>query len=165
MAVAYLGLGSNLGDKKQYLHQAIQGLYRHESMDLLAISSIYESEPWGGVEQDVFLNLVSKIETDLAPADLLAVCLALEAKLERVRLERWGPRTMDIDILWYEGWEMATPELVIPHPYLLERDFVVIPFGEIAPELVIGDRTMSRWADDFVESGIKKVKSSSTSHP
>jgi 2-amino-4-hydroxy-6-hydroxymethyldihydropteridine diphosphokinase len=132
---AFLGLGSNLGDRRRLLRDAVQALGDR----VVATSSVYETEPVGGPAQEAFLNLVVEIDTDLTPQQLLGICHRLESAAERVRAERWGPRTLDVDILWMEGIEVHEPDLEIPHPRLFQRRFVVAPLAELAPELVPAD--------------------------
>lgn len=157
MAIAYLGLGSNVGDKKLYLYRAIQALNHQEKISITKLSSLYETEPWGYTDQAVFMNLVIEIETELLAIELLGICQQIEQNLERIREIKWGPRTVDIDILLYGNETMVTNKLKIPHPYLLERDFVVIPLSEIAPNLEIKEKTMSEWAKNFNAQKMKVV--------
>lgn len=132
---AFLGLGSNLGDRRRYLREAVESL----GTMVVRVSPVYETDPVGGPEQDRFLNLVVELATELEPRALLAVCHRLEAGADRVRQERWGPRTLDVDILWIDGVEMDEPDLQIPHPRWRERRFVLQPFADIAPDLVDPD--------------------------
>jgi 2-amino-4-hydroxy-6-hydroxymethyldihydropteridine diphosphokinase len=129
-----LTLGSNLGDRAAHLRQAVDML-----PDVVAVSSVYETDPVGGPDQGRFLNLVVELSTDLAPSELLGVCHRVEAGAERVREERWGPRTLDIDIIWMEGVELDGQRLTIPHPRWRERRFVLAPLRELAPDLVSED--------------------------
>ena len=134
MTRALLGLGSNLGERERYLREAVGSL-----AGVTAVSSMYETEPVGGPGgQGPYLNLVVEIDTDLTPRQLLGVCHRLEAAAGRVREERWGPRTLDVDILWMEGVTMQEPDLEIPHPRMRQRNFVMVPLAEIAPD-VAGD--------------------------
>jgi len=130
---AYLGLGSNLGDRQANLDRALELL--SQRLRLEKISSIYDSEPVGDVEQPRFLNLVCEASTHLTPQGLLALAKGIESKLGRVG-PSGAPRTIDIDILLYGDQVIETPELVIPHPRLAERAFVLVPLVEIAPDLV-----------------------------
>ena len=139
MVAAYLSLGSNIGDRLRFLTQATRRLNEHIDINIVKISSIYETAAWGIDDQADFYNVVLMIETNLTPVALLKACQKIEYELERVREIRWGPRTIDIDILLYEGVEMKESILTIPHKYLLERAFVSIPLAEIAPdEQVVG---------------------------
>lgn len=131
----FLGLGSNVGNRKEYLEKAINALKNMPEITVTGMSSVYETEPFGGVEQNRFLNMVIKIETTLMPAKLLEVIMAIEKDLDRVRTIRWGPRTIDIDILLYGNEVINTRDLTIPHIGLTERDFVLVPLLEIDPDI------------------------------
>lgn len=133
MTRAFLGLGSNLGDREALLASALDRLV---AVGLTAVSPRYETEPVGGPEQGPFLNCVAELDTDLSARQLLAVCARLEAAAERVRVERWGPRTLDVDVLWVDGVTVDEPGLVVPHPRLFERRFVLAPLRDLAPDLV-----------------------------
>ena len=130
---AYLGLGSNLGDREENLRQALSLL--GESVEITALSSVYQTEPWGYGEQPSFLNMVCGFRTSLSPPELLALAQEVERKLGRVRTIRYGPRTMDVDILLYGDRIVDTPDLQIPHPRIPERAFVLAPLAEIAPDV------------------------------
>ncbi len=133
MTRVFLGLGSNLGDRAEYLTDAIQTL----GPSVVAVSDVYETDPVGGPgEQGRFLNLVVRLETDLDPYEILAVCRRLESAAERVREVHWGPRTLDVDVLWIDGVTLDDPELTVPHPRMTARRFVLAPLSELAPELV-----------------------------
>jgi 2-amino-4-hydroxy-6-hydroxymethyldihydropteridine diphosphokinase len=134
---AYIALGSNLGDRLQYLKQALDLLQQKAGTKVTALSAIYETAPVGGPGQDAFLNACAAVETALSPTKLLLEMLAIEDKLGRVRLERWGPRVIDLDLLICGKVQMNTPLLELPHPRLSERDFVLVPLADIAPALVI----------------------------
>ena len=129
---AFLGLGSNLGDRRGFLRDAIASL----GPMVQQVSPVYETDPVGGPEQDRYLNVVVEVATDLEPRALLAVCHRLESGAGRVRDERWGPRTLDLDIIWMDGVSMDEPRLTIPHPRWKERKFVLAPLRELAPDLV-----------------------------
>ena len=131
---AFLGLGTNLGDREVHLRAAIRTL--RAAGDVAAVSGLFETEPVGGPPQGLFLNLVVQLETTDSPEELLARCRSLEAAAERVRLERFGPRTLDVDVLLVEGEERSSDELTIPHPRMFERRFVMSPLRELAPDLV-----------------------------
>jgi len=135
MATAYIGLGSNLGDRKTTLRTAIQRL---GTLGRIAgVSSLYETEPVGYLEQPSFLNSVIALDTALAPADLLGALLGIERDLGRMRSFPNAPRTLDLDLLMVDNVVLDTPELTLPHPRLHERAFVLVPLAEIAPELVL----------------------------
>jgi 2-amino-4-hydroxy-6-hydroxymethyldihydropteridine diphosphokinase len=133
MVTAYLGLGSNLGDREDNLRRALSLLCQGES--LTALSSVYETEPWGYATQPPFLNLVCALETRLSPQELLELAQGVERELGRVPTFRYGPRTMDVDILMYGDEVIQTPDLQIPHPGIWQRAFVLVPLAEIAPGL------------------------------
>ena len=128
MPQAFLGLGSNLGDRMKYLRDAVE-----EIPNLVGISGVYETDPIGGPDQSKFLNIVVELETDLDPRALLELAQALEKNADRQREIRWGPRTLDVDVLWVEGQEAKDPDLQVPHPRMRERAFVMVPLGELAP--------------------------------
>ncbi|MGZ1849817.1 2-amino-4-hydroxy-6-hydroxymethyldihydropteridine diphosphokinase [Staphylococcus argenteus] len=136
MIQAYLGLGSNIGDRENQLNEAIKMLNEYDGIDVLKVSSIYETAPVGYTEQPNFLNLCIGIETTLSVSELLERCLDVEARLHRVRKERWGPRTIDIDILLYGNEITELPNLSVPHPRMNERAFVLIPLNDIAEDVI-----------------------------
>lgn len=142
---AFLALGSNLGDRRGYLRAAVEQI-----PDLVAVSPVYETAPVGGPdEQGAYLNLVVELDTDLSARELLALSARLEAAAERVRRERWGPRTLDVDVLWIDGETVAEADLVVPHPRMLERRFVQVPLLAVAPDLATLDWQVD--PDDVVE--------------
>jgi 2-amino-4-hydroxy-6-hydroxymethyldihydropteridine diphosphokinase len=132
---AFIGLGSNLGDRRAFLAAAVDGL--RGGGDVVAVSPLYETEPVGGpAGQGPFLNVVVELSTEDSPRRLLERCRALESAAGRVRDERWGPRTLDADVLLVEGTEVHERDLTVPHPRLWERRFVVQPLADLAPDLV-----------------------------
>ncbi len=133
MVTVYLGLGSNLGEREDHLRQAVRRLAEHPQLRLTGISSVYETDPVGVLDQPPFLNLVVRLDTEAGPRELLALCQAVEDALGRVRKERWGPRVIDIDILLYGDLRIQEPDLVIPHPEMHGRAFVLVPLGELEP--------------------------------
>lgn len=135
MNESYLSLGSNMGDRLDMLKQAVRMLAEHPSIDVAAISSLYETEPVGFTEQEPFLNMVVHVRTDLPALELLDVCQEVEQKLQRKRIVRWGPRTIDLDILLYNQDNMESERLIVPHPRMHERAFVLIPLLEVNPSL------------------------------
>lgn len=135
MNESYLSLGSNMGDRLDMLKQAVRMLVEHPSIDVAAISSLYETEPVGFTEQEPFLNMVVHVRTDLPALGLLDVCQEVEKKLQRKRLVRWGPRTIDLDILLYNQDNMESERLIVPHPRMHERAFVLVPLLEVNPSL------------------------------
>ena len=133
MARAFLGLGSNLGDREALLAAAVDRLV---AVGLVRVSPTYVTDPVGGPEQGAYLNVVAELDTDLSARQLLSVCARLEAAAARIRAERWGPRTLDVDVLWVEGVALDEPDLVVPHPRMWERRFVLAPLRDLAPDLV-----------------------------
>lgn len=139
-----LGLGSNLGRRAAHLRSAVTAL----GDEVRAVSPVYETDPVGGPEQGPFLNLVVALETDRSPTDLLGLCQSLEAAAQRVREIRWGPRTLDVDVLWIDGETVAQSDLEVPHPRMRERAFVMVPVADVAPDLAEG------WTGDT--SGVRR---------
>ncbi len=128
---ALLSLGSNIGDRRSLLREAVASV-----QPVMIVSPVYETEPLGGPpNQQRYLNIVIEIDTDLTPRELLGVCHRLEAAADRVRGQRWGPRTLDVDIIWHESGPVDEPDLVLPHPRMFERRFVMAPLADIAPDL------------------------------
>ncbi|WP_102273284.1 2-amino-4-hydroxy-6-hydroxymethyldihydropteridine diphosphokinase [Cytobacillus massiliigabonensis] len=128
---AYIALGSNIGDRSKHLMQAIEELNALPEVKVVNTSSIYETDPVGYEDQDQFLNMVIHVKTGLNPIQLLEACLAIEKELGRKRDIRWGPRTIDLDILLYNQENIKTEKLLVPHPRMQERAFVIIPLLEI----------------------------------
>ena len=144
---AFVGLGSNLGDRRAFLTAAVRDL-----PNKVAVSGVYKTAPIGGPAQGPFLNLVVEMRTSVGPYDLLAICQQLEASAGRTRTERWGPRTLDVDVLLYGEFELDDTELTIPHPRMNERAFVLYPLAELAPELL-----PSRWRETVSDQEIVRV--------
>jgi len=146
---AYLGLGSNLGDRLRTLREAAARLGRTRETTVTRASSVYQTAPVGLTDQPDFLNLVLEVRTGLEAMELLKHCLEIEAGLGRIRRERWGPRTIDIDLLWVEGVAVKLPELTLPHPRMVDRAFVLLPLAELAPQLLL--------AGESVEARVQKL--------
>ena len=143
---AFIGLGSNLGDRAALLLAAVNEL--RAAGDVVAVSDVYETAPLGGPEdQGPYLNLVVELRTADGPRRLLERCHELEAAAGRVRTVRWGPRTLDADVLWVEGCEVDEPDLTVPHPRLSERRFVLQPLSELAPDLVTSEQVRAAGGD------------------
>ncbi|MFD0869651.1 2-amino-4-hydroxy-6-hydroxymethyldihydropteridinepyrophosphokinase [Chlamydia abortus] len=143
---AYIGLGSNLGDREQYLQKALQRLDEHRLIQVVRCSSIYETEPVGYEEQGSFLNMAAMLRTGLEPRLLLEELLRVESSLGRVRQIRYGPRTIDLDLLMFEDAVMDTGSLTLPHPRMHERAFVLVPLMEIVEEEFPGFSLITEWA-------------------
>ena len=129
---AFLGLGSNIGDRRETLRAAVAAI-----PDLVAVSPVYETEPVGGPEQDSFYNIVVELETERTPRELLEVCRELEAAAGRVRKIRWGPRTLDVDVLLVGDLTVAEDDLTVPHPRMHQRNFVMVPLLDLYPEVEV----------------------------
>lgn len=154
---AYLSLGANLGNREETLREAVRRLAAADGVKTLAVSSLYETEPWGKKDQPSFLNIAVSLQMTLSPEELLALTQAVETELGRVRHERWGPRTIDVDILHVEGVERNSPTLTLPHPYMTERAFVLVPLAEITPDLVVKGRTVEEWRKLADDGGVIRV--------
>lgn len=149
----YLGLGSNMGDKAENLRQARDCIAAIAGVDLTRSSSLYQTAPWGKTDQEDFINQVIEIETELEPLDLLHRLQEIEIKLGRQRHhEQWGPRIIDLDVLLYGRESISQAELKVPHPYIMQRLFVLVPLLEIAPELEFPDGSKLQEVLDSIES-------------
>jgi 2-amino-4-hydroxy-6-hydroxymethyldihydropteridine diphosphokinase len=135
MARAYLGIGSNLGDRLANLQAAVDGAAATDGVDVVGVSRVYATDPVGGPEQGEYLNAVMAVDTDLSARELLDLAHELEAAAHRVRGERWGPRTLDVDVLLVGDEEIHEPELEIPHPRMWERGFVMAPLADLDPQI------------------------------
>jgi 2-amino-4-hydroxy-6-hydroxymethyldihydropteridine diphosphokinase len=139
--VAFLGLGSNLGDRLANLQAAADAMQTEPGLRVTASSRVWETTPVGGPPQPDYLNAVIRVETDLSARDLLDVARRIEARLGRVRKERWGARTLDVDILFFDEERIDESDLVVPHPRMAERAFVLLPLLELEPDPVLPDGT------------------------
>jgi 2-amino-4-hydroxy-6-hydroxymethyldihydropteridine diphosphokinase len=158
MKTVYLGLGSNVGERTENLQAAIDGL-PSAGLHITRLSSVYETEPQGRRNQRWFLNLVAEAETDLFPRQLLARIAKIERQLGRRRMLENGPRTIDIDLLFFGNFTVRSPELTIPHPRFAERRFVLAPMVELAPELrdPVTRRTMRELLPGTAGQMVRKV--------
>ncbi len=156
---AYLCLGSNLGDRAGTMAKAV-GVIARTGLTIIARSSLYETPPWGPVPQGPYLNMVVAVETELSARELLHMLLGVEHAFgrDRTREVRFGPRTIDIDILLYGEDRVDEPDLEIPHPRMMERAFALIPLAELAPDLVVGGVAVRAALETLDRSGIVKVK-------
>ncbi|MBN2564537.1 MAG: 2-amino-4-hydroxy-6-hydroxymethyldihydropteridine diphosphokinase [Candidatus Eisenbacteria bacterium] len=136
MSRAWIGIGSNLGDRLGYIRRALGMMDGLPETALLRVSSVYDTEPVGVTDQPRFLNAVAELETQLAPEELLRKLLTIEDRCGRFRRDVWGPRSVDLDLLLYDGLEISTEELTVPHPWACERAFVLVPLAELEPGLV-----------------------------
>ena len=156
MADVLLGLGGNVGDAAATIVAALARL-EEAGVEIVARSSLYRTAPWGKTDQPPFVNACAVVRTDLHPRALLDSILTVESDLGRRRGERWGPRTIDIDILDYDGLALDEPGLTLPHPRLTERAFVLIPLAEIAPDRVVAGRPVRDWAAEADASGVTRL--------
>lgn len=149
--IAFIALGSNLGDREANLRRALE-LLEQRGVEIIQVSTFIETEPYGVTDQPRFLNGVCQISTELAPLQLLRMLLAVEKEMGRVRMRHWGERNIDLDLLIYEDVLMDTDELRLPHPDMTNRDFVMLPLAEIVPELShpVLKKTMAELAAKFM---------------
>ncbi len=158
--IAYIGIGSNLGDKLVHCEKAISEILRIDRQKLLAKSSFYKTQPIGYRSQDWFVNGVIKIETDLEAHELLQTLKTIESQLGRAETFRWGPRTIDLDILFFDDIQIRTEGLQIPHPLIQDRQFVLIPLVEIDRDLIhpVFKKTIQELLNSFKEDqGVEKL--------
>lgn len=163
--LCWLGLGANMGDPEKNLAAALLRLDASSDVDLLNVSPLYRTPPWGKTDQDWFYNCCASLKTRASPEKLLQICLEIELEMKRVRLERWGPRNIDIDILAIEdsrGQPILSdkPQLTLPHPRMTQRGFVLKPLSDIAPNQIIGGQRVATWLDHVDVEGIEMVRSS-----
>lgn len=159
MAEALVGLGGNIGKVRSMLDEAVRRFADGIDVKLIARSSDYRTPPWGVTNQPLFVNCAIAVETDLAPHPLLARALGVERALgrDRAREPRWGPRAIDIDLLAYDDLVLDEPDLILPHPRLFERAFVLVPLAEIASDRVIGGRRIADAAQGIDATGVERL--------
>ena len=155
----YLGLGSNLGDRRGNLAEALQRLANHRQVEIVQTSSIYETAPVGPQDQPDFFNQVTQAEMTCSARQLLMAVQEIERGMGRVRSRRWGPRNIDIDILLYGDQTIDQPDLKLPHPQMLNRQFVLVPLAEIAPDLILPDGQRAAEAADAQAGQVRRVES------
>ncbi|MFS0562856.1 2-amino-4-hydroxy-6-hydroxymethyldihydropteridine diphosphokinase [Terribacillus sp. 179-K 1B1 HS] len=158
MKQAWIALGSNISPRETYLEQAARKLKEQPGIRLKQVSTVYETDPVGYEDQDQFLNLVVEVETSLGPMELLHICQNIEQELGRERVIRWGPRTVDLDILLYSTENMNVEELILPHPRMHERAFVLVPLVEIAPDLPLKGKQIKEWLDGMADQDVQGVR-------
>ena len=157
MNKAYLGLGTNMGDKQAYLKEACKIISDNTNINIVKISKVYKTKAWGYTNQDDFLNICIEVDTNLSPEELLEVCHEVENKLNRVRVIRWGPRTIDVDILFFNNIISTDENLILPHPRIKERAFVLIPLMDLNKELVIDNKTISYYLSNLEKEELKEL--------
>lgn len=150
-----IGLGGNVGDVVGSMQHAINAIDNRQDCSVLAVSKVYRTPPWGITDQDWFFNACAEVQTSLAPEALLDLLLTIELAQGRVRDQRWGPRTLDLDIIAYGDEAIETERLTIPHPRMGERAFVVIPLMDISPDRLIGGKSVRKYAASLDDGGIK----------
>ncbi|UOQ91378.1 2-amino-4-hydroxy-6-hydroxymethyldihydropteridine diphosphokinase [Halobacillus shinanisalinarum] len=160
MIRAYIALGSNIAPREQYLTEAMTMLREHDSIIICTTSKVYETAPVGYVDQNDFLNMVVEIETGLQPLALLDYCQSIEQKLGRKRTIKWGPRTIDLDILLYNEENMKAERLTIPHPHMHERAFVIVPLAEVNPGAYLPslNQTVEEILQQLPEDEVKSIQ-------
>lgn len=154
---AYIGLGGNIGDVFENMKAALQSLDSHSQLSVQSISSVYKTPPWGIEDQDWFLNACASVHTTLTAQQLLSVCLEAEMALKRVRNIKWGPRTIDLDVLIFGDEHIAEDNLQVPHPRMHEREFVLKPMADIAPNLHLQEKTISQWLEAIEAGEIQRI--------
>lgn len=156
---AYLGLGSNLGDRFKNLSEAIQRLNSVEGIEVREVSAVYETDPVGDSSQPKYLNAAIRVETTLEAKKLLKACMTVERSMGRVRRAQWESRVIDIDVLFYDNEVMSTKELTLPHPLLHEREFVLRPLADIAPDLVhpMLDESIAQLLEEVEPGGVERL--------
>ncbi|TFB21016.1 2-amino-4-hydroxy-6-hydroxymethyldihydropteridine diphosphokinase [Filobacillus milosensis] len=154
----FIALGTNIEPRMEHLSDAIQALSDHKELELVSLSSIYETKPVGYLEQADFLNMVVKAKTSLEPFALLNYCQQIEQELGRERKIRFGPRSIDLDILLFDNKTIEMEDLTVPHPRMHERAFVLVPLKEIAPGITFGNLTIEQWYQMLSQSDIDDVR-------
>lgn len=152
---ATLGLGGNIGDPVHAMAEALRQLDARADCRITAVSRVYSTPPWGKTDQADFYNACAGVMTTLEPEMLLDACLGIEKDMKRVRIERWGPRTIDIDVLTYEGVTQSGGRLELPHPRMTGRGFVLMPLADFAADLEIDGRSVSAWLTEADTTGIR----------
>ncbi|GES44988.1 2-amino-4-hydroxy-6-hydroxymethyldihydropteridine diphosphokinase [Rhizobium dioscoreae] len=150
-----LGLGGNLDNPVRAMALALRILDARADCQVISVSRLYRTPPWGKTDQSFFYNSCAAVDTTLTPEALLDVCLDIERQMKRVRIERWGPRTIDIDVLTYGDLEQVEPLLTIPHPRMVERGFVLMPLADFAADLVVNGKAIADWLRDVDVEGIE----------
>ena len=156
---AAFGIGSNLGDRKGHLERAVTTIAATSGVDVVGVSPLVETDPVGGPEQPDYLNAVVVVDTSRTAAELLAVAQRCESDAGRTRDVRWGPRTLDVDLLAYDQLELESTTLTLPHPRATQRAFVMVPWSAVDPDFVVAGRPVAQWASYLDRSGVRPVGS------
>lgn len=154
---AVVALGSNMGDKVGNIDHALRLLAKDGDVQLVQRSRNFRTPPWGKTDQDWFVNACVSVMTELSPHGLLRRCLDVETQMGRARSEKWGPRIIDLDVLVYCGVEMSDKELVLPHPHITQRAFVLAPLADIAADMELNGRKISEWLRDINDEGVTPI--------
>lgn len=158
---ATLGLGGNLGEPVHAMAVALRALDQRSDCRVVAVSRLYRTPPWGKTDQSYFFNACAEIQTTLGPEALLDVCLDIEREMKRERIERWGPRTLDIDVLTYADVVQSAPRLELPHPRMTDRGFVLMPLADFAPDMLVEGTNVLEWLAKADVQGIEVADQSS----
>lgn len=153
-----IGLGGNLGDPAASMREALGIIGAHDACEVIQISSFWRTPPWGKTDQPDFINACAEVETSLGPREFLALCLETERRLKRVRTERWGPRSIDVDILFFGERTIQVEGLTVPHPRIAERAFVLVPLSEIAAGKTFEGETIRERAAEIDRTGLMRVE-------
>lgn len=154
---AIVALGSNIGDKAGNISRALLLLSEGGDVRPIKVSRNYRTPPWGKTDQDWFVNACVSVATELSPHELLRRCLDVETRMGRERSEKWGPRVIDLDVLVYDGVEMSDKDLVLPHPHITARAFVLAPLADVAPDLELGGRSVAEWLSEVDSVGVTPI--------
>ncbi|WP_223998512.1 2-amino-4-hydroxy-6-hydroxymethyldihydropteridine diphosphokinase [Aureimonas sp. SA4125] len=154
-ARALLGIGGNIGDVEANMRAALAAIDGRDDTTVAAVSRLYRTPPWGVTDQPWFFNACAAVDTSLSPRELLELCLSTERALKRERLERWGPRTIDLDVLDYAGRAFEDEALTLPHPRIGARAFVLVPLADIAPDTMVDGQTVAARLIGLDRAGIE----------
>lgn len=155
--IAAIGLGGNVGDPPRTMARALAMLDASDDVGIRAVSRLFRTPPWGKTDQEWFHNACALVETRLDPHQLLRLCLDIEVKLGRVRSDRWGPRTIDLDVLLHGDFLSDHADLTVPHPRMTERAFVMVPLADIASRAVVNLQSIGDWASEVDSEGIEAL--------
>ncbi|MFA9475395.1 MAG: 2-amino-4-hydroxy-6-hydroxymethyldihydropteridine diphosphokinase [Filomicrobium sp.] len=155
---AFIALGSNIGDKTANINHAITLLTGRDDIRLRARSRDYRTPPWGKTDQDWFVNACIGVATSLSPHELLRRCLETEVEMGRKRAEKWGPRLIDLDVLLHGDAVLSDAELILPHPHITVRAFVLAPLADIAPNILIDGKSVLQWLEQIDKAGVEPIE-------